>query len=904
MSRIPRRITTVILIILTTAFLSAPGIRGDEKAPEPLSVDDVVDLEGAGSFVISYDEGWTAWIKTVSDKTKNVKVGNLFLTPLTDTVTLQLTRGKDGARSPRFSPDGLRLAFLSAVGKDKAQIYIYDMRGGSPEKLTSVTRSVRSYEWRNDGEILFTAAEDSTLRERKLKTQKDDVIVVADQEHYGPVRLFSIALEKKKVKRLTSNAGVINEFAVSPDGRWVVSSENIDIDYQYDHRTRPIQHLLDLESGETREIFTEPFVDPKGFAWAHDGKGFYCRKAMASDPTDDYVSISHLWYFDMKLGALEPITTIWKRGLGMGGGYHVVGDGILVTIADGSRNKLTFIKRKSKGFSRKSVESPSGLQVRMQAARPGGKRVVYMISDASTVPMVMTAELSRGKLMGERELVKLNSAAKSRILVRSEIVTWVGALGDEVEGILYYPHGYKKGTRYPLMVSLHGGPAGADLDFFSERWSNYPHMLGAKGIAVLKVNYHGSGNFGLDWVESIKGRYYDYEVPDILAGVDMLVTKGLADPERLGIMGWSNGSILAIAACLETDRFRVLCAGAGDVNWISDYGNCAFGAGFDNAYFGGPPWENVDIYIEKSPLFRMHKMKTPTLIMFGTADTNVPTEQGWQHFRAMQQAGVAPVRFILFPGSGHGPTKLSHRKRKMNEELAWIDRYLLGEEKPVNAAFDEKSPLAYGLKKASVARSGHLLGKLEDGVLVPETEAFAGLSGVQVGRFEVTRAQYAAFDASYEIPEGTENLPASGITFKQAADYCKWLSEKTGRKYRLPKEKEMEKLIGIAAGNASNENNLDWWAGYKLTPDEVPYLMTKITELEKRGLLLKECGSFPPAGKKDQPGFWDMAGNVSEWAVTEDGKGKVLGLSAVSPTDNRCEYSPPALGYVGFRVVE
>jgi hypothetical protein len=113
----------------------------------------------------------------------------------------------------------------------------------------------------------------------------------------------------------------------------------------------------------------------------------------------------------------------------------------------------------------------------------------------------------------------------------------------------------------------------------------------------------------------------------------------------------------------------------------------------------------------------------------------------------------------------------------------------------------------------------------------------------------------------------------------------------------------MKKLISAAAGNISNENNLDWWAGYTLTPDEVAGVMAKIEELEKHGLLLKECGSFPPTSKKYQPGFWDLAGNVAEWAVTEEGRGKVLGFSAVSPTDKRCEYTPPQPGYVGFRVI-
>jgi dipeptidyl aminopeptidase/acylaminoacyl peptidase len=886
-----------ITALLLTSILAIPGICENESAQKPLSVDDVVDLESAGSFNISPNEDWIAWIKTISDKGKNMKVGNLFLTSLADTVTLQLTRGKDGAGSPQFSPDGSKLAYVSSIGKGKAQVYLYDIRGGSPEKLTSVTQGVRKYRWRSDNEILFTAAEDSTLRERKLKKDKDDVIVVADQEHYGPVRLYSISLGKKKVRRLTNNTGIITQHAVSPCGRWVVMSENINVDYQYDHRIRPMQKILDLETGEISELFTEPYLDPSQFEWTHDGKGFYCRRSFASDSTDDYVSISHLWYYDMKSQSLRPLTKFWKRGLGMGG-WHVTDDGVLVTLARGSKNRIVFIKIKGKGFSRKFVESPSSLQIRTLAGRPGSKRIAYMIADASTVPLIMTAELNNGKLRGERELVKLNAAAKSRILVQSEIVKWAGARGDEVEGILYYPRGYDRSRSYPLMVSLHGGPAGADLDFFSERWSNYPHLLAGRGIAVLKVNYHGSGNFGLEWVESVKGRYYEYEVPDILSGVDMVVEKGIAHPDSLGIMGWSNGSILAIAACLETDRFKVLCAGAGDVNWISDYGNCAFGAGFDNAYFGGPPWENVDLYIEKSPLFRIHTMKTPTLIMFGTKDRNVPTEQGWQHFRAMQQSGAAPVKFILFPGAGHGPVMLSHRKRKMNEELAWIDFYLLGKAKEINEAFEEDSPLAYELKKAGAARSGRLLGEMIDGILVPET---AEIAGMHAGRFEVTRAQYAAFDESYVIPEGTENWPASGIAFEKASKYCKWLSEKTGRQYRLPSEDEMEKCISIAEGNASRENNLDWWAGYTLTPDEVPGVMVKVGKLEERSLLLKECGSFPPAGES---GIWDLAGNVAEWTVTEDNSGKVLGLSALNPRDKRCKYTPPPLRYTGFRVVE
>jgi hypothetical protein len=234
----------------------------------------------------------------------------------------------------------------------------------------------------------------------------------------------------------------------------------------------------------------------------------------------------------------------------------------------------------------------------------------------------------------------------------------------------------------------------------------------------------------------------------------------------------------------------------------------------------------------------------------------------------------------------------------MNEELAYIDKYLLGEENPANDAFDEKSPLAYELMKAEAKRWDRSLGEITEGILVPET---AEMAGMLVGRFEVTRVQYADFDEAYEFPEGTENWPASGIAFEKAAEYCRWLSDKTGRRFRLPTEKEMDKLMSAAEGNSGRENNLDWWAGYALTPDEVPLILDKASSLDEKGLLLKEAGSFPPVG---EPGVWDLAGNVAEWATAEGGTGKAMGLSALSPKDKRCKYGPPHPGYIGFRVIE
>lgn len=882
--------TNALLLCAALMFAAGPANAGRE----PITVSDVINIESASQFDISPDGAKIVWVKRTSDMKKNKYVTTIMLTFLSDTTTIPITRGPNGDSSPLFSPDGSTIAFLRDPDKGPRQVYLYAVRGGEPEKLTGAGAGVRSFEWRDDTTILFTAPEDSTFREHTLARKKDNTVVAADQEHYKPVRLFSISLGSKETARVTVNQGAITEFAVSPCGRWVVTAENQDIDYRYDHRVRPKQFLIDMENGGRTEIFTGAYEDPFDFQWAHDGGGFYCRKAHASNPKDDYVSINHLFFYSLESRSLIRVDADWENGAGYA--YRVVRDGVAVMCANGTADRVAFYANDAGVFSPRVLQSPSHKPMSLSGSARGGNRIIYGVSNASAIPEFMTACIEDGALRDERKFIELNEPLKKKALARSELISWRGARGDRVEGMLYYPVPYDETARYPLITCLHGGPSGVDRDFFSERWSNYPHLLAARGAFVLKVNYHGSGNYGLAWLESIKGNYYDLEVPDILNGIDHVIKQGRVDQRRLGIMGWSNGSILAIECSLRDGRFKALCAGAGDVNWSSDYGNCAFGAAFDNAYFGGPPWELPQEYIKKSPLFRMQRLKTPTLIMHGEKDTSVPTEQGWQHFRAMQQIGTTPVRFLLFPGTGHGLQKLSHQKRKMEEELAWFDRYLFLRPAEPNEAIDENSPLALALARAAAAKAGVSFGAIVNGTLVPEAVAFKEMS---VGRFEVTRAQYRAFDPGYTCEPGTDNFPANGITFEQARAYCEWLSGITGTTWRLPSGAEMEKLLAASRSNAPYENNFERWAGYDTTPEERSLLADAVAKLETSRLLIEAVGSFKPVD-----GIYDLCGNVAEWIDTGDGEGAIRGLSAVSTRDGRTPYAPPPLSYVGFRVVE
>jgi formylglycine-generating enzyme required for sulfatase activity len=257
-----------------------------------------------------------------------------------------------------------------------------------------------------------------------------------------------------------------------------------------------------------------------------------------------------------------------------------------------------------------------------------------------------------------------------------------------------------------------------------------------------------------------------------------------------------------------------------------------------------------------------------------------------------------PVKFLLFPGEPHGLQEYSHQLRKVEEEMAWLDRWFFKTLVAENEAFKKDSPLGRELRRKGIAKSGTRYGleATAGGSLVPEVVKRGDL---EIGRFEVTRAQLAASDPSYVIGPGTENFPSNNIPFEKAQAYCAWLSKLTGQVWRLPNEDEVASLyLGL-----SGENTLDYWAGYALNPDDARKIEAKIKELFGDSPLLKEVGSLAGAGKDDEPLLFDLGGNVAEWVIGKDGSGKTMGGSADRPADPKAQSGSAAMEYAGFRVV-
>ncbi len=903
-------------VLIAACFVAAglPSSAQENKSPAKTSrwkAEDIIYGENLGMFRISPDGHWVAWTKVFGDKEKDGMASNLYLTSLAKKEEIQLTRGTDNVSGFSWSPDGEWIAFVSNKARPeakpdtaKSQIWLINPHGGEPYVLTELLRAPERVDWLDRDTIIFSAQEDPSAYEQAQKTRKDDSEVVDDAEHEPPVRLFKMTVKDKKITRLTTNTDWIRNWSVSKDGKYVVAIHAKSLHYTFDQKVPPVTILHNLTDGSEKEIFTEGRVRPYMLEWAPDNSGLYAGAPYSTDPKYLTATVELLYFYDLASGKSMQVPLDWENGVGSN--LVAASDGFVVGLAAGHRYETARYVRSKSGDSwnwkRTPIEGETSANIMTFQSTQDAKTLVYEYSTASRMPQLYAAQLDGAKLVSPAQVTHLNDGlVKSHAIAKSEVIRWKGSNGDDVEGILHYPTNYEGGKKYPVITAIHGGPSGSDKDFWDNNWAYPLQMLTERGAFVLQVNYHGSNNYGLKWVESICcGKYYDLETPDINAGVDYLIEKGLVDADKVATLGWSNGSILSTSLLVTyPDRYKVASVSAGDVEWISDWGNVIFGDSFDSYYFGKSPMEDPELYVRKSPFFKMDKVKAPVLIFHGTADNNVPPAQSWSYFRALQFYGKVPVKFVIFPGEPHGPRKLTHQMRKVDEEMAWFDKYFFKTTGVENDALKTGSPLEEALRAKNVAHTegnyGSAFASKGKAVLIPEVVKRGDL---EVGRFEVTRSQFAAFDKKYAVKPGTQNYPANGVTFEQASTYVEWLAKLTGQTWRLPTEKESAGWYEKKDG----ENTLDYWAGYAPNPDDTNRLRQKVKELGGNAPLLKAVGSFPGQGIEGEELVFDLGGNVAEWVIGADGKGKVMGGSADCPADTRsaCMAAPE---YVGFRVV-
>lgn len=875
------------------------------------TVDDIILQERVGGAILTPKGDAVIWTKRRPAKKKDAFVSDIYLTRMTEEQKdpiHRLTQGDNSESSVVCSADGHTLYFLSSR-KGGKHIWKLSRFGGEAEALDSLPiRPSQLTRW-NDSTLVFLAGEKPSWQSQALKKKKDNVVVVEDTAHFNTRRLFAYDLKSKQIRRLTDNKFPISSFDIDEDGKWLVTRHTMSPHYPSDGKPSPKIYVWDLTDGSKTEILATGFQTPGSFQFTEDHAGCYFTAVQSSDPEWEGSGIDWVYYYD--LTTQKPIKVELNWAWGADGGIRVWGNDVIAFLANGTTAKWQYYQKNGNTWNAKPINAGAWTN---HLGWLGGdakqNRIFVSYSTASKVPTYWGASLevkaNEVILKQKKEFARLNPALHKKETAKTEVIKWTGALNDTVDGILYYPKDYQAGKAYPLMVAIHGGPSGTDMDRWSDRWAYYHQLLTQRGCFVLKPNYHGSSFHGQKFVESIKGHYYEYEVPDIIAGIDYLADKGMVDKSEMGLLGWSNGAILAIQLTVQyPDLFKAAAPGAGDVNWTSDFGTCRFGVTFDQSYFGGAPWDDKngksynEAYILKSPLFELEKVKTPTLICHGSEDRAVPRDQGWEYYRALQQNGKAPVRFLWFPGQPHGLQKITHQRRKVEEELRWFDTYLFDTYEAPNEALKKSSPLMAFMDKAALAQDGGLYGERVQKTLIPQTMV-AFTDSIAVGVFEVTHAQYQAFakDHTYSVQEA--NQPIVGLSGKQIKSYLSWLKQQTGNTYRLPTEDEAKALQRLAKKAAKSENTLAYWAGYQPNPQDADMIKRFVDTLDHP--LFLQVGTFSPT-KVGAAKIYDLGGNVAEYYQAAEGL-KTYGYHAYEVVDPMGEYVEMPPNRTGIRVVK
>ena len=860
-----------IIAVLILCLLSFSAIGQDKKDdPSRWTSEDIINRESMGSVSFSPNNTMVVWTKRKGVKTKDRFISDIYLTRLDlkedgKYKTVQLTNGEDNDYSPMFSKDGEHIYFLSSRDKGN-KLWSLSIYGGEAKKVKEFKNGISSLRWQNESTLLFQSHDGKTLYEQELEKNKDNVIVVEDSMHWRPNHVYAFNIKDKSTKRLTNNKKPLSGYQISKNGNWLFYTVQRSRSYAADQQQDPFHYLKNLETGAVTKIRSNLGQPMRGIEFTADNKGFYFSSTLSSDPKWNGAGIEELYYYTLANHTFKKVDLKWDLGLGRG--YDVVGNNLIASLANKATLRLAYYRNNGNSWSTSKIDlGEKNDHTSVIKVSDDGSKIAYTYSTASRLPTFHVADLSGNNITNEEELVSLNKKLQKKTLAKTEVMVWKGYNDEEVNGILVYPENYEEGKRYPLMLSIHGGPSGVDLDMFSDRWSTYPQLLSQKGMFVLKPNYHGSSNHGLAFVESIKGNYYEPEMEDIIKAIDVLDNAGKIDKNQMGTMGWSNGAIITTMLTIRyPTMFKVAAPGAGDVNWTSDYGTCRFGVNFDESYFGGAPWDDTDgkfyneNYIIKSPLFEIEKIKTPTIIFHGSEDRAVPRDQGWEYFRGLQQSGNTPVRFLWFPGQPHGLGKITHQLRKMKEEIQWIDTYMFDKAPVKNEAFKESSPLAELLKIEKAKSVDGLFGEIKNGILIPETLSIKKDS-TSIGRFEVTNAQFKAFKPSFSYEAGIDNYPAE-VSKNDALDYVQWLSSHTNETYRLPNDEEAKQLHKKAHKAAAKGLTLNYWAGYAITKDEVPLLNEKLKEVHT--ILYKKVGK-KKASKVGDAEVYDLGGNVAEY---------------------------------------
>jgi dipeptidyl aminopeptidase/acylaminoacyl peptidase len=657
-----------------------------QTARRPLTLDDISHFREVRDPQLSPDGQWVAYVVSTIDEKEDKSISHIWTASYDGKIQRQMTFGSESESAPRWSPDGKYLAFTSSrPGPAKGdQVWLLDRGGGEAMQLTNVKGRLQAYEWSPDSKRLALVVGDpdpdadssspgDAASNAKPKAPKPIVIdrykfkqdgqgyLLSSRHSY--VYLFDIAT--KKLDRLTASKWDEASPSWSPDGSRIAFTSNHVSDPDRDPSNQ--LYVADSKPGSTEKAIT-PMVDRAGRGkpeWSPDGK--WIAFVESDDKKWGAYSMDHAAIV-MADGSSAP-TRIQA--------VEALDRGVSTLRFTKDSEALTFIVTDDRSAYPARVPIGGGTVQRL--LKPPVVISSWMISNDRSVAIsggdAKFNEVYAVENASLRQVTHQNDDLIAQLdLGQTEEVSFISKDGTEVHGLLTKPAGYVAGTKVPFLLRIHGGPNGQDGHSFSteRQW------FAAHGYAVLAVNYRGSAGRGQKFSRAIAADWGHYEVEDLLAGVDHVIKMGIADPDRIGVGGWSYGAILTDYLIASERRFKAATSGAGTAFTVAFYGTDQYIIQYD--YEIGPPWDEKawETYQKISyPFLHADRIKTPTLFLGGERDFNVPVQGGQQMYEALRSLNI-DTQLIIYPNETHNISRPSYVRDRYERYLAWYDKYIKG----------------------------------------------------------------------------------------------------------------------------------------------------------------------------------------------------------------------------------
>ena len=624
-----------------------------------LTATEVLSLRYPVESQLSPNGRYIAAIITVLNNNSNEYEQHLNLVPTNGDPVRQLTFTHTTIRQPHWTPDSRAIVFVSkgpsATPTLTTQIWQLALDGGEPSCLTTAPAGAHSPAWSPDGHnLLYIAAEAAEAAEQTLSDQGGVIVVDRFVKMH---QLWCLDLDSGKCRQLTRDRSSKAAASWSPDGQHIVFEQRPDPTHNYEYASSI--YTVDANGKNKKKISSTTGSDtcPR-FSPDSNSIAFLHRcRAMYSFP--NLIALT-----SATGGSIHLLTETLDRDA-VHLTWHPNGKGLYCHILDGVRSTIYYCL--SSGTNRPLIQ---GDRILSSLSLSANGRIMAFISITPNNPGEIHLAQSNGKQ--ERVLSQFNPLLAKRALATTQIIHWSSFDGTILEGLLVLPPKHKKGKPIPLIVEPHGGPASRHTCLFAAT----RQVLAANNYAIFAPNFRGSAAYGSEFVAANSNDFGGGDFKDIMAGLDMLITTGVAAAQHLAIMGSSYGGFMTAWTIGHTNRFKAAVDGAGVHNLLSFFGTTDI-QWFTHYYQCGYPWEKQQNYLDQSPITYAHHIKTPTLIYHGEADRRVPIEQSEQLYMALKHQRI-PVEFIRYPRAGHSLTEYWHKLDLIERTVQWFDLYVKG----------------------------------------------------------------------------------------------------------------------------------------------------------------------------------------------------------------------------------